>query len=222
MPEMDGIEATRAIRALGGAWSRIPIVALTANAFAEDVKACRDAGMNEFLSKPVRKKTLVEVLAKVLADHEQAIEEEVAAAPSIVPAPEPAIAEPTREAPSAEDGLPVCDRAVLATLIEEIDYDCARMTLDVFLAEVPPRLALMRTLSVETDRKRIRDEAHTLKGASGTFGLRQFSTTSKTIEHAAPTVSAQDFVALLDRLETSFGNVCTEVEAAMQALEPAA
>jgi len=97
-----------------------------------------------------------------------------------------------------------------------------RLTLDLFLAETVQRIALLRQLSCDGDRKRISDEAHTLKGASGTFGLRQFSTTSKTIEHAAPTVSAQDFVALLDRLETSFGNVCTEVEAAMQALEPAA
>jgi CheY-like chemotaxis protein len=69
MPEMDGLEATRAIRALGGPWARIPIVALTANAFADDVKACRDAGMDEFVSKPVRKKVLIAMLAQMLAWH---------------------------------------------------------------------------------------------------------------------------------------------------------
>ena len=69
MPEMDGLEATRAIRALGGAWSGIPIVALTANAFPEDVKECRDAGMNDFISKPIRKKVLLERMAAMLADH---------------------------------------------------------------------------------------------------------------------------------------------------------
>ena len=53
---MDGLEATRAIRALGGEWSRIPIVALTANAFPEDVRMCREAGMNDFVAKPIRKK----------------------------------------------------------------------------------------------------------------------------------------------------------------------
>ena len=69
MPEMDGLEATRAIRALGGAWTAIPIVALTANAFAEDVRECRDAGMNDFIAKPVRKKILLERIAAALSDH---------------------------------------------------------------------------------------------------------------------------------------------------------
>ncbi|RAI43053.1 ATP-binding protein [Rhodoplanes roseus] len=67
MPEMDGLDATRAIRALGGAWSRVPIVALTANAFADDVVACREAGMSDFIAKPLRKSVLLERLAPVMA-----------------------------------------------------------------------------------------------------------------------------------------------------------
>ena len=65
MPEMDGLEATRAIRARGGALAAMPIIALTANAFADDMKACRDAGMNDFVAKPIRKRLLVEKLAKI-------------------------------------------------------------------------------------------------------------------------------------------------------------
>jgi len=54
MPVMDGITATKAIRKLGGTWAHIPIVALTANAFEDDKKACHAAGMDGFLTKPIR------------------------------------------------------------------------------------------------------------------------------------------------------------------------
>ncbi|MBK5960609.1 hypothetical protein CCR97_20745 [Rhodoplanes elegans] len=67
MPEMDGLTAAREIRALGGAWSRIPIVALTANAFPEDAAACHAAGMTDFIAKPLYKAALLQRLAPVLA-----------------------------------------------------------------------------------------------------------------------------------------------------------
>jgi CheY-like chemotaxis protein/HPt (histidine-containing phosphotransfer) domain-containing protein len=52
MPVMDGLSATRAIRALGGRAGEIPIVALTANAFAVEMEACREAGMDDHIAKP--------------------------------------------------------------------------------------------------------------------------------------------------------------------------
>ncbi|MFT4842979.1 MAG: two-component system sensor histidine kinase/response regulator [Planctomycetota bacterium] len=54
MPEMDGFEATRAIRALGGNYSDLPILALTANVLPADREACMVAGMNDFLPKPIK------------------------------------------------------------------------------------------------------------------------------------------------------------------------
>ncbi|MCK4709609.1 MAG: response regulator, partial [Gammaproteobacteria bacterium] len=62
MPEMDGLSATKAIRKLEGSVRGIPIVAMTANAFNEDVKECMDAGMDNFISKPVNKNKLEEIL----------------------------------------------------------------------------------------------------------------------------------------------------------------
>ncbi len=66
MPEMDGLEATRLIRAQGGRLATIPIIALTANAFPEDIRACFAAGMNEFVSKPVNRETLVKAFMNAL------------------------------------------------------------------------------------------------------------------------------------------------------------
>jgi signal transduction histidine kinase/CheY-like chemotaxis protein len=61
MPVMDGIEATRRLRALG---VRTPIVALTANAFEDDRRACLDAGMDDFLTKPIEPAALRATLAR--------------------------------------------------------------------------------------------------------------------------------------------------------------
>lgn len=66
MPNMDGITATKHIRALAPPKSNILIIAMTANAGDKDKRRCFDAGMNEFISKPVQKPALIETLDRVL------------------------------------------------------------------------------------------------------------------------------------------------------------
>ena len=72
MPEMDGLEAAAAIRAMNREDAkRIPIIALTANAFDEDVQRSMQAGMNAHLSKPVDSDQLVRVLGELIWQAEE-------------------------------------------------------------------------------------------------------------------------------------------------------
>ena len=70
MPYMDGIEATRAIRSLDRPDGKtVPIIALTANAFADDMKKCREAGMNAHLAKPIEIEKVVATIVKYCGRH---------------------------------------------------------------------------------------------------------------------------------------------------------
>ena len=66
MPEMNGLDATRAIRKLDNKWaSSIPIVAMTADAFAENVAECMDAGMQGHIAKPIDIKLVIKVIQRI-------------------------------------------------------------------------------------------------------------------------------------------------------------
>jgi len=65
MPVMDGYEAARAIRRSSAAFQNVPVVALTANAMQGDRQQCIDAGMDDYLAKPVRPEELAEALSRV-------------------------------------------------------------------------------------------------------------------------------------------------------------
>ena len=72
MPEMNGYDATRAIRALPGDYPKaLPIIAMSANAYDEDVRACLDAGMNAHLAKPFRPDELKKLLEQYIGDNRQ-------------------------------------------------------------------------------------------------------------------------------------------------------
>ena len=65
MPEMDGLEATRCIRALVTDRARtIPIIAMTANVFKEDIDKCIESGMNDHLSKPIEVETVIQKIGQ--------------------------------------------------------------------------------------------------------------------------------------------------------------
>lgn len=75
MPVMDGLTATRKIRELGGKFTSLPIIAMTANALPSDVEACRQAGMNAHISKPIDaqilKQTITQWVAGKMVEHDE-------------------------------------------------------------------------------------------------------------------------------------------------------
>jgi HPt (histidine-containing phosphotransfer) domain-containing protein len=189
---------------MGGPRAAVPIVALTANAFPDDVKACRDAGMDAFIPKPIRKKALLETLSRLLADHallrhaadDGDVRQPARSAPGRVPVT------PTEAALDAS--VPVLDRVIFDELIEAISAADVRAALKVFVAETAARLAVLRQLSCDADRARIEDEAHTLKGAAAIFGLYQLSQLAQTLERSARVIAPGEYLALVDRLDARF------------------
>ncbi|WP_146618977.1 ATP-binding protein [Rhodoplanes elegans] len=214
MPGMDGLEATRRIRARGGRWATLPIVALTANAFPDDVQACREAGMTSFMAKPVRKGMLIETLA-------QAVQAVAYGGAGVEDAPndETALASDRHQGPPADgragaaDGSrrrrrgdvpapPVHDAAVAAELRAEIGDDGFAETLACFLADSRRRLDVLRALAVTPERKMLGIEAHTLKGAANALGFRRLAEIALALEGEAAAITparARELTATLDR-----------------------
>jgi HPt (histidine-containing phosphotransfer) domain-containing protein len=112
------------------------------------------------------------------------------------------------------DTGPILDHTVLDALVEEIGIEGVRATLEDFLDGTEQQLKRLRAYSCDNDRREIKEEAHSLKGASGTFGLHQVSELARMLEHSALQIAPDDYRDMVDRIEACFGTARTALEAA--------
>ena len=156
MPRLDGFAATREIRAGGGEAARTPIIALTASALASDREQCLAAGMDDFVSKPLRRETLIAALNRWVGV--------AAAAPAAVPAP-----------------AAVVDDAGLREL-QEVAGEHWGALVDDFLDDLPTQLA---ALTASADLGEVARLAHVVKGTSSTMAAPRLAAAAAALEAAA-------------------------------------
>jgi two-component system sensor histidine kinase/response regulator len=192
MQEMDGFEATARIRRLEGSSKHTVIIAMTANAMDGDREKCLAAGMDDYLSKPVKIDTLRPLLEQwsVFADNQAGSS----------PAKSDTI--------SQEETLEILDLSALTEFrrFQRPDKpDLVNKLINLFIEGAGKNLSVLRKAVTEADLPTIKREAHTVKGSTGTIGARQMAALCKELEQKAHLNTEAKII--VSKLESGFKQV---------------
>lgn len=177
MPEMDGLEATRRIRRDWPVRSQPRIIAMTANAMPGDREQCLHAGMDDYVSKPVKPEELRRALAQASGPD---LDAEMRSGTVY-----PAMLESLRQA--EEQG-----ESILTELIT------------LFLQDTPTRLDDLRASLAAGDAAALRRAAHSLKGSAYTFGAREMGALCEDLETRGRAGQTEGAAEVLDDLDAEF------------------
>ncbi len=197
MPELDGYEATRRIRkpATGVRNPQVPIIAMTAHAMQGDDKKCLEAGMDDYLPKPVQPNSLAARLGFWLTA------KKVSSGASI----QVAAARPDSNSDES-DSIAVFDEdAMLERLMG--DTDLAAKIIPAFLEDVPSQIHQIKEFLELEDSAGVRCQSHALKGASATIAANAMSAIAYQMEQASEAGQMILISELMPRLEEAFGHL---------------
>lgn len=204
MPVLDGYSATRRWRELEhqhDATRRLPIVAMTANAMTGDRQKCIDAGMDDYLSKPVSR-----------ADLEKCIDRWKDSNLPVVHLPTPP---PVTRAPVAPTAT-VLNRTVLNELREVLGSEVNRI-LSVYLQDTPRLIAQLEQAAVANNPIALRVAAHSLKSSSANVGASALSVAARDLEYGARDGTLTQPANAVAVIVAEFGRVRTALQAELNA-----
>jgi PAS domain S-box-containing protein len=197
MPEMDGLEAARQICRRWPRGERPWLIAMTANAMQGDREECLAAGMDDYVSKPIRVEALVAAL-------------EQAATTVAPPAPE---AEPPAAAEEAAED--VLDPNALAQLHATAGGDEAffHELIGTYLEDAPKLIADLRTALAQADAPLLRRAAHSLKSNSAEFGAHSLAAQCLELEALGKAGAIEEGIAeRIIRVEAEYARVARALE----------
>jgi len=191
MPLMDGLEATQRIRQGRSLNHATPIIAMTANAFAEDRERCLNAGMDDFMSKPIDIRKLRSIVEHWL--HQKVVTSEAIS----IDKPGEALEETT--SPAAEG--PVFDPTVLDQLAHDTSEELLPELVGIYLEETRKRIPTLHRLHLEENFYDLEMQAHSLKSGAGAFGVLRLQNLAFGLEQAARAADRSQLTALMGKLE---------------------
>jgi signal transduction histidine kinase/DNA-binding response OmpR family regulator len=169
MPELDGVGATREIRAMDASKSAIPIIAMTANAMPGAKALYLASGMNDYIPKPVQPDLLFTMLSRITAR---------------IGSPEAQLSADACADDEEITELPVLDLDHLAGLGKHLSSDVIRNFLSLYLTDTDCHLTRIKEMGIRGNLDAIAQDAHLIVSTAGNIGLARLSRSARSLEEA--------------------------------------